>query len=459
MFEIDFQNPSQVFFVGIGGISMSGLAEILKLWGFSVSGSDRQKSEITEHLEAQGIPVHIGQRRGNITPSIDFAVLTSAIHSDNPEFIELSAYKIPCLSRAELLGQMMRCYRLPIAVSGTHGKTTTTSMLSEILLFADTDPTLLVGGVLPSIGGNLRIGANEYFVTEACEYTNSFLSFSPKYSIILNIEEDHLDFFQDLAQIRDSFRQFASLLPPDGVLVLWDGIENFEEITKDCLAKVVTYGTSDTSDYQLQDWSTPEKGGGAFSLRKRDGEVRSYELQVPGFHNILNASAACVMADALEISPSVVQSALANFGGTKRRFEEKGELCGIRIVDDYAHHSTEIKATLTAAKAQKHREIWCVFQPHTYTRTKALLNEFAQALSLADHVVLADIYAARETNVYGISSTDLQAKILELGVDCSYFSTFNEIEIFLLGKCTKGDLLITMGAGDIYKVGDNLLGI
>lgn len=457
MYQIDFQHPCTVYFVGIGGISMSGLAELLADAGFKVSGSDRSPSAVTKMLEARGITVFYGQRAENITDSIDCVVLTAAIHPDNPEYIAAREKSLPCLTRGQLIGQIMKNYRIPVAVSGTHGKTTTTSMISEILLAADTDPTLAVGGILKDIGGNMRIGGSEYYVTEACEYTNTFLDFSPRISLILNIDEDHLDFFKDLADIRNSFHRFGRLLPEDGCLIINGDIENLEEIIGDLACRVITFGSSAGSDYYPTDISYDEFGHPGFTLCSPDNRERHFTLQVPGEHNVYNAIAAIALADLLSIDNAAITKALHDYRGTDRRFEYKGSFQGVTVIDDYAHHPTEIRATLKAAANYPHKTLWCVFQPHTYSRTKAFLKEFAQALSLAERVVLADIYAARETDCLGISSETLQQEIQALGHECHYFSTFEEIEKFLLENCIKGDMLITMGAGDVLKIGENLL--
>lgn len=457
MYQIDFNHPISVYFMGIGGISMSGLAEILLSRGFKISGSDRLKSRLTENLEEKGAVIYYGQRSENITPDIDLVVYTAAISTDNPEWIAMENLNLPRLSRAELLGEIMRNYALPVAVAGTHGKTTTTSMVSEILLQADTDPTLSIGGILKSIDGNIRVGHSEYFVTEACEYTNSFLNFYPKISMILNIEEDHMDFFKDLEDIRSSFHRFAKLLPQDGTLIINGEIENHTAITEGIACPHITYGFTDDCDYYATDITYNELGYPTFVLHAADYPDITLSLSVPGRHNISNAMAAMAFADRAGIDRATAVTALKNFGGAERRFEYKGSVAGITVIDDYAHHPTEIKATLNAAR-NYNKKVWCVFQPHTYTRTKAFLPEFAKALSLADHVVLADIYAAREKNTIGISSLDLLELIKNEGIPCDYFPSFDEIENFLLENCTQGDLLITMGAGDIVKVGERLLG-
>ena len=457
MYQLDFNRPCHVYFCGIGGISMSGLAEILISRGFTVSGSDMKESELTKLLASKGAKVYIGQRSENITSDIDLFVYTAAISKDNPEWIAMTDLKIPSLSRAELLGQIMKNFNLPIAISGTHGKTTTTSMITEILVHADTDPTVSVGGMLKSIGGNLRIGHSGFFVTEACEYTNSFLSFFPKISLILNIEEDHMDFFKDIDDIRSSFARFASLLPPDGTLIINGEIDRLDVITDAVGCPFITYGLKDTFDYYADNITYDEYAHPSYTLHSPKGDAEVI-LSVPGIHNVYNSVAALAFADTAGIDRKTALEALKGFTGTDRRFEKKGEIGGVTIVDDYAHHPTEIKATLNAAKNYPHKTLWCVFQPHTYTRTKAFLHEFAEALSLADKIVLADIYAAREKNTIGISSMDLQKELLALGKECYYFPTFDEIENFLLENCSQSDLLITMGAGDIVKVGESLLG-
>ena len=458
MYEIDFAKPIHVHFIGIGGISMSGLAIILLKEGFTVSGSDNKESELTEELRKEGATVYIGQRADNISSDIDLVVYSAAIRKDNPEFGASLESNLPMLSRAELLGQMMRNYACPIAISGTHGKTTTSSMAGEILMANNTDPTLSIGGMVQSIGGNIRIGSSDYFLTEACEYTNSFLSFFPKYGVIMNIEADHLDFFKDLNDIRNSFHKFALLLPEDGALIINGEIENLQEITEGVKAKIYTFGLNDSCDYYATDIAFNASGCPTYWMHSPDGSVSDVNLGVVGRHNVYNSLAALALSDVLKFDREKSLAALSKCIGADRRFQIKGHLGDITIVDDYAHHPTEISATLAAAKNFPHKETWCVFQPHTYSRTKALLADFAEALKAADHVVLADIYAARETDTLGISSKNLQEEIIKRGGDCRFFHSFSEIEIFLLQSCNPGDLLITMGAGDVYRVGEELLG-
>lgn len=458
MYQIDFKKPIHIYFIGIGGISMSGLAQILLDAKFKISGSDSKKSDLTDTLENLGADIYYGQQTSHITDDVDLIVYTAAIKKDNPEMIDVATRKLPILTRAQLLGQIMTNYELPIAISGTHGKTTTTSMISEILLESDLDPTLSIGGILKEIGGNIRVGGNTYFVTEACEYTDSFLSFFPNIGVILNIEEDHLDYFKDIQQIRDSFYKFAKLLPTDGCLIINGNIDAYEELTKDLDCSILTFGNKNC-DFVATNISYDELARPSFHLLQSGEDLGEITLSIPGDHNISNALAAIAVCSHLNVSFEKIKNALKKFTGSNRRFDYKGTLGGVKIIDDYAHHPTEITSTLQAIRNYPHREVWCVFQPHTYTRTKAFMNEFAKALSLADHVVLADIYAARETNTLGISSKDLQCEIQKLDVDCHYFPSFDEIENFLLANCLHDDLLITMGAGDVVKIGESLLGI
>ena len=437
---------------------MSGLAEILLNAGFKVSGSDRAPSELTKRLEAEGATIFIGQCASNITGDIDLVVYTAAIKEDNPEFAKAAERGIPMMTRAVLLGQIMKNYETSIAVSGTHGKTTTTSMLTTVLLCDNADPTVSVGGMLHSIGGNIRIGNSGCFLTEACEYTNSFLSFFPTISIILNIDADHLDFFKDLDDIRHSFAMFANLLPENGLLVINADIDNIEDITKDVKCKVVTVSAGQDADYTASAIEYDDRGCAEFDVVSEKLALMSVHLSVPGAHNISNALAATAVCLHLGIAPSVICEGLGRYSGTDRRFQYKGKIGDVTVIDDYAHHPTEISATLAAAANYPHKKLWVVFQPHTYSRTKALFDEFAKALCAADTVVLADIYAAREKDDLGISSEDLCEAIKSYGTLAHYFGSFDEIENFLLQNCSPGDLLITMGAGDIVKVADSLLG-
>ena len=458
MYKLNFNEPIHVHFIGIGGISMSGLAEILLEKGFTISGSDSKESDLTDILTSKGATIFYGQKAENIIPGIQLVVYTAAIHEDNPEFAEAKAQQLPMLSRAQLLGQIMDNYEKSIAVAGTHGKTTTTSMISEILMAAKADPTISVGGILPSIGGNLRVGASSVFVSEACEYTNSFLNFRPKYNIILHVEAEHLDFFKDLDDIRHSFRKFAGNTLADGATIINGEISNYEELTHNLPQEIITYGFDSSFDFYATDVTYNEKACPAFTVMHHDKKVADIQLSVPGRHNASNALAAVALAVTMGLDTDAIVRGLDAFGGANRRFQYKGTVDGVTVIDDYAHHPTEIRATLSAAQNYPHQRLVLVFQPHTYSRTKAFLDDFADVLSMADVVVLADIFAAREQNTYGVSSKDILSRLKAKGTEAYYFPSFEEIEKFLLKNCVNGDLLITMGAGNIVEIGEALLG-
>ncbi len=457
MYQIDFENPINIYFMGIGGISMSGLAEVVLREGFAVSGSDNRASDLTDRLVSHGAHIMIPQQAENITDDIDLIVYTAAIHPDNPEWQAAEARKIPMLSRAEFLGQLMDNYATPIAVAGTHGKTSTTSMLAHILMEADTDPTISVGGMLDIIGGNIRVGGSEFFLTEACEYTNSFLNFHPKYNIILNIEEDHVDFFENLAAIRESFTRFAANTLPGGTVFISSAISRPEEITSTTDARIVTFGLNGDEDYSAVEVACDSRACPSFVWTHGGVKCGYVSMQIPGEHNVANALGAIACATEMGFGEQQIIRGLQAFGGTARRFEFKGMFGDTAVIDDYAHHPTEIRATLTAARHCPQERIVCVFQPHTYSRTKAFWEQFVDALSLADVVILTDVYPARETDTLGVRCEDLAGDIRMRGIESYYFPTFGEVEDFLSKKFLNHDMLITMGAGDVYLIGESLL--
>ena len=436
---------------------MSGLAEILMNEGFKVSGSDMKQSELTDTLKAKGAKIEIGQRAENIKEP-DLVVYTAAIHPDNPEYAAAVSKNIPMLSRAELLGEIMANYTEAVNIAGTHGKTTTTSMITDMVLEAKKDPTVTVGGMLDAIGGNIRIGKRDLFIAEACEYTNSFLSFHPTLAVILNIEADHLDFFKDIDDIRASFKKFIHTLPQNekGFLVINGDIDDIDYFTKDLGCGFVTFGKNKSCDYTAEDISFDEKACASYTLVKNGIKTVRVELSVPGEHNVYNSLAAIASAERMGIDTKTAAEALVKYNGTKRRFEYRGSVNGADIIDDYAHHPQEIEATLKAAKLYPHKKIRVIFQPHTYTRTKALLGDFADALMLADEVILADIYAAREKNTVGVSSNDIAELINAHGGNAGYIPDFDKIIEYVLKHTEPGDLLITMGAGNVVDIADRL---
>ena len=460
MFQIDFNKPIRVHFIGIGGISMSGLAKILLTNHFSVTGSDSSYSPIIEDLIRCGAHIMISQKSSNINENIDLVVYTAAIHEDNPEYIAAKKLGIPMMTRAEFLGRLMTNYKTPIAVSGTHGKTTTTSMISQVLINTNLDPTISVGGILKIIDGNIKVGNSDIFVTEACEYTNSFLQFKPKIGIILNIEEDHLDFFKDIDDIRKSFLEFADNLPlkkDGGTLIINSEIDSLDSFIYSLDCNIIKYGLNGDYEYSAKNITFDEFARPSYDLYIKGEYIERIGLGVTGMHNVSNSLPCIALCNMLGISISDIKKNLLSFTGTDRRFEYKGKVNDAVVIDDYAHHPTEIIASLKTANRYPHKDIWCIFQPHTYTRTKSFFDEFVDALSLADHIILPDIYPAREVDTLGMHSSSLKDALIKKGKDAYYFDSFAKIENFIKKNIKKNDLVITMGAGNVVDIGDNLI--
>jgi len=456
---MELKDYKHIHFIGIGGIGVSAIAEIVTSRGVKASGSDMKASEVTENLEKQGITVHIGHDAANIEGA-DLVVYSTAVSMENPEIVAAKEKGIPVITRSEALGLMLTEYPVSVAVSGTHGKTTTTSMVSLILRDAQLDPTVLVGGILNEFNSNARIGSSDKVVTEACEYMDSFLDLNPMVEIILNIDSDHLDYFKDINHIAESFGKFVDNLKPNGFVVAYDSNPFVKAVTEARKAKVVSFGYNETSDYYAKNITFNAEGHPSYDLYTKDGYQRRISLGVPGEHNVANSLAALACTLNLGVSLDVAEKTLENFKGTQRRFDIVGKaLEGYLVVDDYAHHPTEIMATLAAAKHLEHNKTWCLFQPHTYTRTLALMNEFADAFEDADIVVFAEIYAAREKNIYKLSSKKLLETLKQRHPekDAFFFDSFEKIEDFVKNNASAGDVVITMGAGDIYKVGEKLL--
>ena len=452
----DYKN---IHFVGIGGIGVSAIAEIAYSQGHKVTGSDMKESEVTHLLEKNGIKVYIGHDAKNAELA-DLLVYSTAVSKENPELVRARERGIPVITRAEALGAVMQAYPVSIAVSGTHGKTTTTSMVSLILENAKLDPTILVGGILNELESNVAVGRSDYFVTEACEYMDSFLELNPQIEIILNIDSDHLDYFKDIYHIARSFREFASHVPEGGFIIAYDGNPFVKTATEGLPCQVISFGYNETSDFYAKNIAFDETGYPSYDLCSNGQALGRIKLAVPGEHNVANSLAAIATCLKLGVSLNVICETLEHFKGTQRRFDIIGETSrGFKLIDDYAHHPTEIKATLAAAQKLSHKSVWCLFQPHTYTRTLALMDEFADAFSDADHVVLAEIYAAREKNIYKLSSRKLVETIKEKHPkkDVCYFPDFAAIADFVYNNAVEGDLVITMGAGDIYRVGEMIM--
>ena len=437
----------QVHLVGIGGVSMRPLGLVLRSMGMQVTGSDMNASVSTDELIAKGIHVCIGHRAENVTGA-DCIIRTAAAHNDNPEIAAARARGIPIFERAQAWGYIMRAYRHAICVAGTHGKTTTTSMLTHIFMQAGKDPTVMIGGYLPLLGAGHRVGSGDTIILESCEYCNSFLNFFPTTAVILDIDADHLDFFRDLEDVEHSFRKFAELVPDGGLIVANGDDENTVQALDGM--SYVSFGFSETNDVCGKNFSTDYREFDVYCEKTRYCHLR---LGVIGRHNAMNALAAAAVAWQAGISGADTEAALASFTGAGRRLEYKGSYHGADIYDDYAHHPGELHALLETVRMMGYKRILCAFQPHTYTRTKALFADFVHELRTVDVAVLTDIYAAREQNMSGISSLDLANEI----PGSVYCPSLPDVTAYLSRTAQPGDIILTVGAGDIYRAGIALL--
>lgn len=453
----NIQKYKNIHMIGIGGVSMSGIAAILKNWGFNVTGSDWSQSEATDKLNAMGIRVTIGHNLDDVSKS-DVVVYSAAIKQDDPEMLEAKKLNILTIERADFLGELTRCFTDTICISGTHGKTTTTSMISLCFIEALRDPSIQVGAFLDPIHGNYKVGNSDHFIIEACEYVESFLKFSPKAEVILNIDNDHLDYFKTFENIKKAFIKYVKLLPKDGLLVINGDDNNCLDLAKFTDCKIITYGINNKNvDFYADNISFDDNAFPEFDVYKNGKFFIRIKLSIPGPHNILNCLACISLCDYYKIDKKDLQSALSKFTGANRRFEFKGKVNGASIYDDYGHHPTEIIATSKSVKNKKHNKSWVVFQPHTYSRTKNLLDDFAKALLNFDNIIVLDIYAARESDTYNISSKDLVDKIISLGKDAKYISNFDDCVSYLKNNVKEDDLILTLGAGTVTQIGPMLL--
>ncbi len=438
------QPGKHVHLVGIGGVSMRPLGLVLQGMGLTVTGSDMSASVSTEELVSKGITVYIGHHEENIQGA-DCVIRTAAAHNDNPEILAARSAGVPVFERAQAWGVIMRAYKNAVCISGTHGKTTTTSMVTHILLSADWDPTVMIGGYLPLLHAGHRVGQGDTIVLESCEYCDSFLNFAPTLAVILNVDADHLDYFKDLADVQKSFREFA-LLATNGVLANGDDPHTVEALSD---VNYVSFGLQATNRVRAENISSDWRHFDVIC----DGDFYCHiDLKVFGRHNAINALGAAGTAWMLGIPGKAVTNGLATFTGAERRMQYKGSFNGAEVYDDYAHHPDELAATIDAARTLPHKRLVLAFQPHTYTRTKALFDDFVRELKKPDVVVLAEIYAAREQNLVGISSADLQKQI----PGATYCASLPEVTEFFRETVREGDVVLTVGAGDIFRAADGL---
>ncbi len=448
-----------IHLIGIGGISMSAIAETLKNWNFKVTGSDLSQSIITDNLNNHGIKTTIGHDLES-AKNADLIIYSAAINEQDPEMVIAKENNIPLIGRGEFVGYLTKLYKEAICISGTHGKTTTTSMISVCFVEAEKDPSIEVGALLNAIGGNYRVGNSEYFILESCEYKGNFLKFFPNTEVILNIDNDHLDYYKTFDNIVKTFNEFAALLDENGLLVTNADDENCLNLKNYTKGKFITYGMQNqNANFVAKNINFDNNGFPTFEVYKENKLLGELSLSVAGNHNVLNALATVAVCDYYDISFATMQSALKKFTGAERRLEFKGKIKNdtVSIFDDYAHHPTEIEATVNAILNKKFNESWVVFQPHTYSRTKNHLNEFAESISKFDNIILLDIYAAREQNTYDISTQDLANKIESLGKKVLYMPDFDDVVSHLKSNVKENDIIITLGAGTVTKIGPMLL--
>ena len=447
-----------IFMIGIGGVSMSGIAAILNNWGFNITGSDLVESDSTNALKKLGIKVTIGHDLDSIKNS-DIVVYSAAINNEYPEMLEATKYNIPTIERADFLGEITRCYLDTICISGTHGKTTTTSMVSLCFIEGLLDPSIQVGAYLKQIDGNYRVGNSDHFIIEACEYVESFLKFTPKTEVILNIDNDHLDYFKTFENIKKAFIKYVKLLPEDGNLIINVDDKSCIELKNYTRSNIISYGLENSeADFTAKNIVFNNNGFPSFDLYKNNTFIDTIQLSVPGKHNVLNALACICVSDLYGISISAIKSALLKFTGAHRRFEYVGKIDDkATVFDDYAHHPTEIQATYNSLSNIKYNKSWVVFQPHTYSRMKTLLDDFAKVLLNFDNIIVLDIYAAREKNIYGISSEVLVDKLKALNKSVKYIPDFNECSDYIKRNVAKDDVVITLGAGTVTEISTMLI--
>ena len=453
----ELKRYKNIYMIGIGGISMSGIAEILKNWGFHVAGSDINSSDVIDKLISNGISVTIGHNL-DVLSKADLVVYSAAIKPTDVELVKAHELGIPVVERADFLGEITRCFRNTICVSGTHGKSTTTSMVSMCFLEAHKDPTIQIGASLDNIGGNYKIGNSDFFILEACEYVESFLKFYPKAEIILNIDNDHLDYYGTLNNVKAAFIKYVKLLPDDGILVYNADDINCAHLSQYTKAKSLTFGiNSSNANFVAKNISFDKNGYPSFDVYYNNAFYKTMKLSIPGKHNVLNALSCIALCNEFGIDKNDIKNALQKYKGAHRRFEYIGEFNSVKVYDDYGHHPTEIEAVAQALKKKQYNHSWIIFQPHTYSRTKNLLDDFAKCLLNFDNIIVTDIYAARENNTYGVSAKDIVEKIDSMGRTAYYIPNFDDIVDFVKRNSKPDDIVLTQGAGTVTRIGPKLV--
>ena len=450
--NINNKDYHHIYFVGIGGISMSGIAVILKNWNYEISGSDSTKSSQTDWLESIGIKVNIGQIEDNITKDIDLIVYTAAIKEDNPELVKGKKLGIKEIERGEFLGELTKLFKDTIGIAGTHGKTSTTSMVACSFLEAGLDPSIQVGAQLDLIDGNYRVGKSDYFIIEACEYHESYLNFKQRSAIVLNIDDDHLDYFKNMDNVVKSFRNYVSLLPKNGYLVVNRDDSNCYSLKDYTKAKTISVGKDNKADWYYDNVTFDDDGYPSYDAYHNNEYVDRINLKVVGLHNVFNSLCCIALCSAYGISIEVIKKALIKYHGASRRLEYKGLFNGAKVYDDYGHHPTEIKATIDGIKHKKYNESWVVFEAHTFSRLKGHLEEFADSLKDFDHIIIMDIYPAREINTFNISEDDLVKALKKRNKDSIHISQYEDIVKELRNSVKENDIILTLGAGNVTKI-------
>lgn len=459
----DLKNYKRIHLIGIGGISMSAIAETLHNWGYTVTGSDITRSEITDKLNEHNIITTIGHDLIN-SKNADLIVYSAAIKETDPEILIAKEKNIPLVGRGKFVGLLTKMYKETICIAGTHGKTTTTSMVSVCFLNAQKDPTIEVGAILKNINGNYKIGKSEFFILESCEYKGNFLKFFPHAEIILNIDNDHLDYYKTFDNVVKAFQDFSKILPSDGVLITNADDKNCYNLKNITKSKFISYGIeNENANFVAKNITYDDNGFAHFDVYKNGNLLCNLNLSVAGKHNVLNALACTALCDYYNIDVDVIKKSLKEFTGAERRLEFKGYITpknsttpSVSVFDDYGHHPTEIEATANAISEKKYNESWVIFQPHTYSRTKTHLDSFARVLTKFDHIILLDIYAAREKNTIGITSKDLAQKIKDLGREALYMPKFEDVVTYIKSNVKDKDLVLTLGAGTVTNIGPML---